>query len=93
MIASFFLSGLLHEIAISFPVNSGYGLPLLYFVIHGVLMYLEGKSALIKKIIEHKILSHFWVLGWLVLPMPLLFHTNFVNYVLKPLRSGIVDMF
>lgn len=53
MIASFLLSGLLHEIAISFPVNSGYGLPLLYFTIHAFLMYIEGVSVIVKKIISH----------------------------------------
>lgn len=31
MIAAFSVSGILHEIAISFPVQSGYGLPLLFF--------------------------------------------------------------
>ncbi len=90
MVLSFLLSGLLHEIAISFPVNSGYGLPLLYFLVHGVLMYAENTLSFVKRIINDKILSHIWVLGWLILPIPLLFHTKFIELVLKPLRTEIL---
>ena len=41
--AVFIASGLLHEIAITLPVGSGYGLPTLYFTLHGLLTLLEGK--------------------------------------------------
>jgi Membrane bound O-acyl transferase family len=90
MICSFLLSGIVHEIAISCPVKSGYGLPLLYFVIHGVVMYAEGEVNWIKKIINHKILAHIWVFGWLILPTPLLFHKAFLTGVLVPLRDIIL---
>jgi len=93
MVASFLLSGLLHEIAISFPVKSGYGLPMLYFTIHGALMYLEESSDFVKKITSHKIISHLWVMAWLIVPMPLLFHSNFIAFVLKPLRDVITGLF
>ena len=92
MIVSFLVSGLLHEIAISFPVKSGYGLPLLYFAIHATLMFLEERLAVIKKIIQHPILSHVWVLGWLILPMPLLFHADFIEFVLIPIRQAILGL-
>lgn len=89
-IASFLLSGLLHEIAISLPVNAGYGLPMLYFVLHGALMQAEDKVAWVQKIITHKVLAHVWVLGWLVVPMPLLFHKPFMQGVVEPLRDLIL---
>ena len=41
--AVFLVSGLLHEVAITLPVNAGYGLPTAYFVGHGLLVLLEGK--------------------------------------------------
>jgi len=41
--AVFVASGVLHELAITLPVRSGYGLPTLYFTLHGVLMLLERK--------------------------------------------------
>lgn len=86
---SFLLSGLLHEIAITLPTKSCYDLPMCYFLIHGILMYLESKP-IIRMITEHRILSHVWVLGWLVVPMPLLFNNDFVAQVLQPLRENIL---
>lgn len=90
MILSFLLSGILHEIAISLPVKAGYGLPMLYFALHGILMYAEDKSARVQKILANKVLSHVWVLGWLVFPIHLLFHPAFMEGVLKPLRSVLL---
>lgn len=34
--AAFLFSGVLHEVAITFPVGIGYGLPTLYFAIQGL---------------------------------------------------------
>lgn len=87
MMISFLLSGVLHEIAISLPVKAGYGLPMLYFALHGIVMYTEEKSKWVQKILANKILSHIWVMGWLILPIHLLFHTAFMQCVLKPLRT------
>lgn len=92
MFCSFLLSGLLHEIAISFPVNSGYGLPLSYFIIHGLVMYAENESAWVQNIINHSVWSRIWVFGWLLLPMPLLFHRNFIELVVTPLRNLILSI-
>jgi hypothetical protein len=88
---SFLLSGLLHEIAISFPVRAGYGLPMIYFGIHAFAMHMEAKSQLVQKIIRHKFLSHLWVMSLLVLPMPILFHSEFIQHVLLPLRNLILQ--
>jgi hypothetical protein len=93
MITSFLVSGMLHEIAISFPVKMGYGLPFLYFVLHALAMYAEGKVALVKQIISHSVASHVWVFVWLILPMPLLFHQVFIIEVVEPLRDFILNLF
>ncbi|MFK7850642.1 MAG: MBOAT family protein [Akkermansiaceae bacterium] len=37
----FLVSGLLHELAITLPVRSGFGLPTLFFVVHGLLVLAE----------------------------------------------------
>jgi alginate O-acetyltransferase complex protein AlgI len=68
VIASFLLSGLLHEIAISLPVRTGFGLPMSYFIIHAVAMYLESKSTFVQRIVRHNIFSHVWVMSLLILP-------------------------
>ncbi|QTN33118.1 hypothetical protein HZ994_12610 [Akkermansiaceae bacterium] len=43
LMAIFLASGLLHEMAITLPVQSGYGLPTLYFALHGLLALGERK--------------------------------------------------
>ena len=43
VMAIFIASGLLHELAITLPVRSGFGLPTLYFTLHGLLTLLEKK--------------------------------------------------
>jgi hypothetical protein len=88
LMISFLFSGLLHEIAISLPVNAGYGLPMLYFGIHAIAMYLESTSSFVRKINAHPVLSRVWVFTLLIAPLPLLFHEAFINKVLMPLLPG-----
>lgn len=92
MMISFLLSGLLHEIAISLPVRSGYGLPMMYFGIHAIAMHLESNSRFIQKILRHDVLARVWVAGMLILPMPILFHPVFIENVLVPLRMVLLRM-
>ncbi|OJJ20274.1 hypothetical protein BKI52_17560 [marine bacterium AO1-C] len=72
---SFMVSGLLHEIAISLSVMKGFGLPLLYFAIHGFLMQVE------KRLFKKRKPGTWWVVASLVFPLPILFHPHFVNEV------------
>ena len=74
---SFFVSGVLHELAISVPVRAGYGLPTVYFLLHGTLVAIERKLG--------RPLGRGWTIFWLVAPMPLLFHPWFVRDVIWPL--------
>ena len=78
--ASFLASGLLHELAISVPVRAGYGLPTLYFLLHGTLVAIERKLG--------RTPGRAWTLFWLAAPLPLLFHPWFVRAVVKPLVLG-----
>jgi alginate O-acetyltransferase complex protein AlgI len=76
LLLSFLFSGLLHEVAISLPVRAGYGGPMAYFALHGLLMTLERRR------------GAFGRLGtWaaVVIPVPLLFHRPFLEGVLWPL--------
>lgn len=85
LIAAFIFSGSLHELALSLPVNSGYGLPMLYFILQGVLVLVE-KSVLGNSIIlRNKILARIWIFFWLVVPAPLLFHAQFIQQIVWPL--------
>jgi alginate O-acetyltransferase complex protein AlgI len=78
LVAAFLFSGLLHEVAISLPVRAGYGRPLLYFAIHGVLTQVER---------ERGPFGRAGTLLALVLPLPLLFHRPFLQGVIWPLFS------
>lgn len=44
IMAVFIGSGILHELAITLPVQSAYGLPTLYFTAHGLLVVAESKG-------------------------------------------------
>jgi hypothetical protein len=84
LMAGFALSGLLHEMAISVPVRAGFGLPLAYFLGHGLLVLIE--RALAKA--GHSLTGwtgRAWALFWLGAPLPLLFHQPFLAGVLWPL--------
>jgi Membrane bound O-acyl transferase family len=88
LMTAFAFSGLLHELALSVPVNSGYGLPLLYFIIQGVMVLLEkvltdNKAAFLK----NSILARVWTLFWVIGPAPLLFHTEFIKQIVWPLAG------
>jgi hypothetical protein len=83
LMASFIFSGLLHEIALSVPVNAGYGLPTLYFIIQGTAVLIEKRIPLLK----NKIFARCWVFFWLIVPMPLLFHAQFIKLIVWPLAG------
>ncbi len=88
LVVAFMFSGLLHEVAISLPVHSGYGLPMLYFLIQALLVLLEkvlqkNKAAFL----QHRLWSRAWVLLGLVVPMPLLFHEQFIKQIVWPLAG------
>jgi len=83
VVAAFVASGLLHELAISVPVRAGYGLPLLYFALHGIAMLAEG--ALGPLLAKQPWLGRAWTSAWLVLPLPILFHPPFLRGVVWPL--------
>lgn len=88
LLIAFAFSGLLHELALSVSVNSGYGLPLLYFIIQGSIVIVE-KRLLNRKVsfLQNPLLTRLWVFFWLVVPMPLLFHEAFINKVIWPLAG------
>jgi alginate O-acetyltransferase complex protein AlgI len=88
VILSFIFSGLLHESAISLPVEQGFGLPLLYFAIQAAAILLEN---IFKKknlsFLNNIVLARLWVYTWVILPAPLLFHIYFIKGVVLPLAG------
>jgi Membrane bound O-acyl transferase family len=72
----FGISGLLHEVAISFPAGAGFGLPLSYFLLQGALVEIEERF---------RIRSRLWTWYWLLAPAPLVFHSPFRAQLVVPL--------
>ncbi len=80
--ASFIFSGLLHEMAISLPVKSGFGKPALYFIIQAVLIMTVD---LWLKKITNAFTRSIVLLACLFIPIFLLFHMEFIHQVILPL--------
>lgn len=80
---SYIFSGLLHEMAISLPVNAGYGMPCLYFLIQAFLILTIEKYFI--KHIQLRYIKRLWVLVALLLPVFFLFHQSFINGIVYPL--------
>jgi alginate O-acetyltransferase complex protein AlgI len=72
----FLLSGMVHELAISFPARMWPGLPTLYFLF-------QGFGFLIEKNWPRPL-----VLAWIILPAPVLFPPGFVNLFLGESTHG-----
>lgn len=85
--AVFFISGLLHELAISFPVNQGWGLPMLYFLIQGVALF--ALEPLLKITTQPVCVRRLWTWAWVLLPVPLLFHEPFRVELILSLLEGV----
>lgn len=77
---AFMFSGLLHELAISVPVNKGYGLPTLYFLLHACAQTVEEKINF-----KYAFLRRVWVISLLLLPLPILFHYYFLTDIIWPI--------
>jgi alginate O-acetyltransferase complex protein AlgI len=87
-LSGFLFSGLLHELAITVPVRAGYGGPLLYFAIQGLLVSLEERVRGAAPS-SRSGGARAWVLGALVLPLPLLVPVEFLRQVVWPLVGWV----
>ncbi len=73
--AVFVVSGLLHELAITLPVQSGYGLPTLYFTMHGLVVLIEKDDWPLW-------LKRTLAITLVAAPLPLLFPEKFTQEVI-----------
>lgn len=82
---AFLASGVLHELAISAPVLDGFGLPLLYFLLHGLLVLVESWLER-RGLAVHQVawFGRTWTIAWIVLPLGILFHPPFLRGVVWP---------
>ena len=83
VMAVFVGSGLLHELAITLPVRSGFGLPTLYFTLHGILTLVERKWG--------RPMGKVPALLAVMLPLPWLFPPAFQREVIEACL-GVFDL-
>jgi D-alanyl-lipoteichoic acid acyltransferase DltB (MBOAT superfamily) len=85
----FIISGLIHDVAISLPAGSGYGLPTMYFMIQGVGVVME-RSSLGKHLgLRQNIRGWIFMAAFTAGPVFWLFHPAFVRNVVLPLMHAI----
>ncbi len=81
----FLVSGLLHELAISYPADkSTWGFPTIYFAIQGVGFLAERK---LMSNVKSRFLRALWTWCWILIPLPLLFTDAFRNTLVVPMVS------
>ncbi len=78
----FLVSGVLHEIGISYAADANYGFPLLYFLIQGLGFVLEKKVKL----------GRIGTLLIVLVPFPLLFAPSFVNLYMGILADSFLGL-
>jgi predicted DCC family thiol-disulfide oxidoreductase YuxK len=80
-LSAFTISGLIHELVISLPADAGFGLPTGYFLLQGLAVLAQRKTAILRG----------WFFTMLVVAGPAfwLFHPPFVRRVIIPFMHAI----
>jgi hypothetical protein len=92
MAAVFLFSGLIHELAVSYPAQGGWGLPTLYFVIQLAADFLETSPAGQRLGLRHGIRGRVFALAVIYLPLPILFHPPFASNVIAPFVKAVLPV-
>jgi len=88
-LSAFFVSGIIHDLVISFPARGGYGLPTAYFFLQGAGVLFERSSIGRRLRINGGVRGWLFVVLWAGLPAFGLFHPLFVRCVMLPFFAFI----
>jgi hypothetical protein len=84
MTAVFLFSGMLHDLAISFPARAGYGLPTLYFFLQAIGVEIERSNVGRRWHLRNGLRGWLFAATLILAPAGLLFHAPFVRKVVLP---------
>lgn len=84
-LVAFAVSGLIHELVISLPARAGFGLPTGYFLLQGLAILAQRKTAALRGDISGWLFTMVIVAG----PAYWLFHPPFVRHVILPFMQAI----
>lgn len=87
--AIFVLSGLIHDLVISFPAGGGYGLPTFYFVLQGGGLLLEKSAAGRRAGLSRGVIGRAFAVAVAAAPAYWLFHPPFVSRVIIPFMNAV----
>ena len=85
IIVAFLASGLIHELVISLPARTGYGLPTAYFLLQGCGVIIQHRVPRIR----HGMAGQFFTALIVAVPAFWLFHPPFVRNVILPFMKAI----
>lgn len=89
MMFTFLVSGLIHEVVISVPTRTGYGLPTAYFLLQGLGVLIEksamGRGLGLRRGVWGRVFTMLCTIG----PAGLLFFPRFVETVARPFLKAI----
>jgi hypothetical protein len=89
LFAGFVVSGLIHDLVISWPSGGGWGLPTLYFAIQGAAVLVEHSRYGRACGIGTGGTGRLFCVATVTLPCPLLFHPPFVTNVMNPFLTAL----
>lgn len=89
MLISFFISGLIHDVVISVPAKGGYGGPTVFFLLQALGIHIIRSKFGREKGLQKGIKGRIFCLIFLLLPLPLLFHQQFVYNVIVPFLKDL----
>jgi hypothetical protein len=84
LLASFVVSGLVHDLVVSVPAGGGYGLPTMYFTLQGLTILAQRTRWGVVLHLTNGLRGRLVTCAVLMLPLPLLFHGWFVCGVIIP---------
>jgi len=84
-LATFAVSGLVHELVISLPAGGGWGLPTLYFLVQGSGLLFERATWFRSVVARRKWVARIFTMAIVVGPVFYLFHPDFIRNVILPM--------
>jgi alginate O-acetyltransferase complex protein AlgI len=89
LVATFGLSGLLHELVITVPAGGGYGLPTCYFLLQSAGVLIERSPVGRRLRLGEGLRGRMFMLIFFAAPLPMLFPPVFLRHIMMPMFSAI----
>lgn len=88
--STFLFSGLMHELVITYPAESAYGLPTLYFMLQAIGIQIQTSSWARKRDLQTGFKAWLFTISFVLIPVGFLFPPVFVERVITPWLQALV---